>query len=147
MQEKEKMNEVKESIKIHEGYRNKVYLCSEGKRTVGYGHLCVEDHWEDDKEYEKSYLDEIFDKDFENALYNSRTLIGNRNINHIAQGVICEMVFQLGIGNVSKFKKMWEALDSENYEEAANQMLDSRWHKQTPKRCESLASKMRNSNK
>ena len=45
--------------------------------------------------YEKSYLDEIFDKDFENMIYNSRTLIGNRNINHIAQGVICEMVFQL----------------------------------------------------
>jgi lysozyme len=143
MQETETMNEVKESIKVHEGYRNKVYRCSENRRTVGYGHLCVEDHWEDGREYDKAYLEEIFEKDFENALYNSRTLIGNRNLNHIAQGVICEMVFQLGIGNVSKFKKMWAALDHEDYEEAGNQMLDSRWAKQTPYRCGKLAGTMK----
>jgi len=141
------MDEVKQRIKEHEGFRDKVYLCSEGKRTVGYGHLCVEDHWEDDKVYDKSYLEEIFDKDFDSALYNSRTLIGNRNINHIAQGVICEMVFQLGIGNVSKFKKMFLALDNSDYEEASNQMLDSRWHKQTPRRCEELANRMKMSSR
>ena len=141
------MQEVKERIKTHEGYRNKVYEDTLGKRTVGYGHLCVEDFWEDDKEYDQTYLNEIFEKDFENALYNSRTLISNRNINHIAQGVICEMVFQLGIGNVSKFKKMWLALDSEDYVEASKQMLDSKWHKQTKSRCESLASMMATSGK
>ena len=141
------MQEVKEGIKTHEGYRNKVYEDTLGKRTVGYGHLCVEDFWEDDKEYDQTYLNEIFEKDFENALYNSRTLISNRNINHIAQGVICEMVFQLGIGNVSKFKKMWLALDSEDYVEASKQMLDSRWYKQTKSRCESLASMMATSGK
>jgi len=141
------MDEVKQRIKEHEGFRDKVYLCSEGKRTVGYGHLCVEDHWEDDKVYDKSYLEEIFNKDFDSALYNSRTLISNRNINHIAQGVICEMVFQLGIGNVSKFKKMFLALDNSDYEEASNQMLDSRWHKQTPRRCEELANRMKMSSR
>ena len=29
--------ELKERIKEHEGYRNKVYLDSLGKRTIGYG--------------------------------------------------------------------------------------------------------------
>ena len=57
------------------------------------------------------------------------------------------MVFQLGIGNVSKFKKMWLALDSEDYVEASKQMLDSKWHKQTKSRCESLASMMATSGK
>ena len=60
-----------------------------------------------------------------------------------AKEVIVEMVFQLGKGGVSKFKKMWEALAKEDYTEAANQMLDSRWHKQTKSRAESLASIMR----
>ena len=32
-----------ESVKKHEGYRNKVYLDTLGKRTVGVGHLCGED--------------------------------------------------------------------------------------------------------
>jgi lysozyme len=134
---------LKNEIKQHEGFNQAVYKDSLGKKTVGYGHLCVEDHWEDGKKYDTSYLEEIFEKDFENALYNSRTLIGKRNLNHIAQEVLCEMVFQLGIGNVSKFKKMWAALDHEDYEEAGNQMLDSRWAKQTPYRCGKLAGTMK----
>ena len=40
-----------ESVKKHEGYKNHVYLDTLGKRTVGVGHLCVEDFWEDGKEY------------------------------------------------------------------------------------------------
>ena len=50
------MDRLLESVKKHEGYRNKVYLDTLGKRTVGVGHLCVEDFWEDDKEYEESFL-------------------------------------------------------------------------------------------
>ncbi len=36
------MDKLLESVKRHEGYRNKVYLDTLGKRTVGVGHLCVE---------------------------------------------------------------------------------------------------------
>ncbi len=50
------------SVRSNEGYRNKVYLDTLGKRTVGVGHLCVEDFWEDDKEYEESFLMEILKK-------------------------------------------------------------------------------------
>lgn len=134
---------LKEEVKLHEGFRDVVYKDSLGKRTIGYGHLCVEDHWEDDKKYEKEYLDEIFNKDFDNAHHNALTLIENRPINDVAKEVIIEMVFQLGIGGVSKFKNMWKALDSEDYGEASFQMLDSLWAKQTPARAGKLAGKMR----
>jgi GH24 family phage-related lysozyme (muramidase) len=50
------MDRLLASVKKHEGYRNKVYLDTLGKRTVGVGHLCVEDFWEDDKEYEEKFL-------------------------------------------------------------------------------------------
>ena len=53
--------------------------------------------------------------------------------------VIVEMVFQLGKTGVSKFKKMWKALSNGDRQEAATQMKDSRWFKQTPVRCEALA--------
>ena len=46
-----------------------------------------------------------------------------------------------------KFKKMWEAIKQQNYLKASEEMIDSIWHKQTTKRCESLASIMRNANK
>ena len=35
-----------ESVKKHEGFRDTVYLDTLNKRTVGFGHLCVEDHWD-----------------------------------------------------------------------------------------------------
>jgi len=136
--------ELKAQIKEHEGFVPRVYKDSLGKRTIGYGHLCVEpEQWDDDKEYTKEELEEVFNKDFNEALKNAETLIDGRPINFIAKQVIIEMVFQLGIGGVSKFKKMWSALDKEDYGEASFQMTQSRWHDQTPKRCQSLAAKMR----
>ena len=56
------IDRLKDSVKQHEGYRNKVYLATLGKRTVGVGHLCVEDFWEDDKEYSEKFLLEILER-------------------------------------------------------------------------------------
>ena len=138
--------ELKSEIRLHEGFVPKVYKDSLGNRTIGYGHLCVEpEQWDDDKEYTKEELELVFEKDFNEALKNAESLIGSRSINHIAKQVIIEMVFQLGIGGVGKFKKMWEALDKEDYNEASLQMLDSRLAKQTPARCGKLSSKMKTS--
>tara|TARA_R100000388_G_scaffold53556_1_gene39732 strand:- start:784 stop:1215 length:432 start_codon:yes stop_codon:yes gene_type:complete len=136
--------ELKEQIKEHEGFVPRVYKDSLGKKTIGYGHLCVEpEQWDDDKEYTREELERVFDNDFEEALKNAESLIGERSINFIAKQVIIEMVFQLGIGGVGKFKKMWSALDSEDYGEASFQMMDSLWAKQTPNRAEKLSQKMR----
>jgi lysozyme len=54
------------------------------------------------------------------------------------------MIFQLGGNGVSKFRKMWAALqeDPPNYFEAHVQMLDSRWAKQTPNRAKEMAGHM-----
>ena len=136
--------ELKEQIKEHEGFVPRTYKDSLGKRTIGFGHLCVEpEQWDDDKEYTREELERVFDKDFDEALKNAESLIGQRSINFIAKQVIIEMVFQLGIGGVGKFKKMWSALDSEDYGEASFQMRDSLWAKQTPNRAEKLSQKMR----
>jgi len=135
---------LKKEIQEHEGFVPRVYKDSLGKRTIGYGHLCVEpEQWDDNKEYTKEELENVFNKDFDEALKNAEHLIGERPINHIAKEVIIEMVFQLGIGGVGKFKNMWKALDSEDYGEASFQMLDSLWAKQTPARAGKLAGKMR----
>jgi len=136
--------ELKTQIKEHEGFVPRVYKDSLGKRTIGYGHLCVEpEQWDDEKEYTKEELELVFDKDFDEALKNAESLIGDRPVNFIAKQVLIEMVFQLGIGGVGKFKKMWSALDNEDYGEASFQMMDSLWAKQTPKRAEKLSHKMR----
>jgi GH24 family phage-related lysozyme (muramidase) len=69
------MDRLLASVKKHEGYRNKVYLDTLGKRTVGVGHLCVEDFWEDDKEYEESFLMTILEHDLQTAIKGAKDLM------------------------------------------------------------------------
>jgi|TARA_R100000353_G_scaffold29887_1_gene24638 lysozyme len=130
-----------ESVKKHEGYRNKVYLDTLGKRTVGVGHLCVEDFWEDDKEYEEDFLMDILKKDLQQAIRQADSMCEGLKISEDAKIIIIEMIFQLGGTGVSKFRKMWQALqqDPPDYAEASAQMLDSRWAKQTPNRAKEMA--------
>ena len=135
-----------ESVKKHEGYRNKVYLDTLGKRTVGVGHLCVEDFWEDDKEYEEKFLMTILERDLQTAIKSAKQLIeefGCDDIDEQAEEILIEMVFQLGKTGVSKFKNMWKALAEKNYIGASYEMLDSRWAKQTPNRAKAMADLMK----
>jgi lysozyme len=140
------MDRLLASVKKHEGYRNKVYLDTLGKRTVGVGHLCVEDFWEDDKEYEEKFLMTILEHDLSDAIKGANDLLaenGCMDMNEKAHELIIEMVFQLGKTGVSKFRNMWKALSALDYSTAAEQMLDSRWAKQTPNRANGMADIMR----
>ena len=53
------------------------------------------------------------------------------------------MVFQLGMTGVSKFKNTLKAVKEEDWDTAADEMLDSVWAKQTPERANELSSTMR----
>jgi len=135
-----------ESVKKHEGFRDTVYHDTLNKRTVGFGHLCVEDHWEDGKKYDKVYLEKILEDDLQSAINQTHEKCKDLKISDDAKSIICEMIFQLGGHGVSKFRNMWKALqkDPPDYKEAAVQMLDSRWAKQTPNRAKEMASHMIN---
>ena len=99
------MDRLLASVKKHEGYRNKVYLDTLGKRTVGVGHLCVEEFWEDDKEYEEKFLMDILEADLKNAINGAERLCSNcPDIDDLAKEIIIEMVFQLGETGVSKLR-------------------------------------------
>jgi lysozyme len=137
--------EIKARIKKHEGFVPKMYLDSLRKATIGYGHLVTEkDNFQEGVEYSIEELEEVFNQDFNKAVEGANELTSQLNlVLATVKGVIIEMVFQLGKTGVSKFKKFFEALNNQNYNEAANQMIDSNWHKQTPKRCEELANIIR----
>ena len=139
------MDRLLASVKKHEGYRNKVYLDTLGKRTVGVGHLCVEDFWEDDKEYEEKFLMTILEHDLQTAIKGAKDLMsenGCNDIDEIAEELIIEMIFQLGKAGVSKFRNMWKHLSAFEYSSAASEMLDSRWAKQTPNRAQAMSAQM-----
>ena len=137
-------DDLKARIKEHEGFRDQVYKDSLGFATIGYGHLVLpNDPYEEGVTYSKEDLEKVFDGDFDTACSNANQLIKDLPIHHQAKCVIIEMVFQLGIGGVSKFKNMWKALGEGDYQTASEEMLDSRWAKQTPKRATDLSNVMK----
>lgn len=140
------LESVKVSIKIHEGFRNSVYADSLGKKTIGYGHLLTpQDDFEEGVEYDKELLEEVFNQDFDNAKQQMESFCKEYKLNipDAIQGILLEMIFQLGIGTLHKFKKFIQALQDNNYNNAADEMIDSRWHQQTPERCKALSNRVR----
>lgn len=137
---------LKMRIKIHEGYRDTVYEDSLGKATIGYGHLVTyKDKFEEGKKYPKETLEQLFEDDFQNAVNQADFFIKSNDLEicDMAREIIIEMVFQLGIGNVNKFKNMIKALKEQDYKTAGDEMINSRWYKQTKERCQKLADFMR----
>ena len=138
---------LKEEIKLHEGFRDMIYLDSLSKKTIGYGHLIVhEDKFVEGKAYPKEELEALFDKDFEKSwvLMERFCSVNNLNVSEKAQEVLCEMIFQMGYSGVGKFKNMIKALQNNDTKTASIEMLDSRWAKQTPNRAKALSDKMSN---
>ena len=63
-------------------------------------------------------------------------------LDEIRQRVIIDMAFNMGVPRLNKFKKMWKAIEEENFEEAKIQMLDSRWANQVGNRAVRLSNAM-----
>ncbi len=67
-------DELAGSVKLSEGFRDHVYMDTEGFRTIGWGHKVVhEDKFEDGKTYTKEELQDVFDKDLKKAIGQART--------------------------------------------------------------------------
>tara|TARA_R110000824_G_scaffold28451_2_gene95611 strand:- start:1844 stop:2275 length:432 start_codon:yes stop_codon:yes gene_type:complete len=140
------MSEVlKKRIMDHEGFRDTVYLDSEKKATIGYGHLITEsDNFVEGVKYKEKNLKQLFFKDFEKAETGADQIIGHiKELHPEARNIIIEMVYQLGTQGVRKFAKTLLALEESDYKKASLEMLDSKWRQQTKLRCENLANLMK----
>ena len=140
-------DELKARIRDHEGLRTSMYLDSLGKGTIGIGHLIQpheRDRYAEGVEISMDEVEELFDIDLNRAAAGADQLVQEHIGVHgpLPQRVgevIVEMVFQLGTAGVRKFRKMWSCMKDKNWPGAAEQMKLSRWHQQTPRRCEELA--------
>tara|TARA_R110002126_G_scaffold226969_4_gene371601 strand:+ start:1275 stop:1712 length:438 start_codon:yes stop_codon:yes gene_type:complete len=133
---------LKKRIKEHEGYKLDTYMDTLGFKTGGYGHKMLDGEIPPTS---KEGWDEIFDKDFEKAwnLMKRFCVENNLTLPLKIQGVICEMIFQMGFAGVSKFRNMIKYLQKDLWADAANEMLNSHWHRQTPNRARTLSDEMR----
>lgn len=66
------------------------------------------------------------------------------NLSDNTQRAINNMVYQLGLSGVLRFKKMIAALREGRLDAAADEALNSKWARQTPNRAKRIANMLRN---
>ena len=140
------MSTLADRVKQNEGFRNKIYKDTLGFATIGYGHKVVEgDPFEEGVEYPKEQLEEVFKTDLEHAQLLCENMFMcdlSYDAPELLKEIYTEMIFQLGPGGVSKFKKTFDYVKMKKFKEASIEMLDSRWYKQTPNRAKHLSDLM-----
>ncbi|MGZ8236368.1 MAG: glycoside hydrolase family protein [Methylobacter sp.] len=125
-------------LKRHEGFRPHVYRCTAGKQTVGYGRNL------DDTGISEREATVLLTHDISRAaedLIDQVPVFPNLSLNR--QNVLVNMAVNMGIPRLLGFKKMLAALRANDFDLAADEMLDSQWAKQVGNRATELAQQMR----
>jgi len=129
------MIELEKQLKEHEGFKGMPYDDSLGYPTIGFGTKLPLN------EDEAELLLKHRLKQKKDELIEAMPFV--YNLPDDKQRVLYEMSYQLGVGGVLLFKRMWRALKSGDFESASIEMLDSKWAVQTPQRAKKLSEIMR----
>tara|TARA_Y100001938_G_scaffold139907_1_gene207390 strand:+ start:231 stop:641 length:411 start_codon:yes stop_codon:yes gene_type:complete len=123
-----------ENIKLSEGFRSRVYKCTEGYDTIGYGFAIKDLHMDEDI---ATMILERKVQDLKLKIQQKFPFIDN--LPEDIQDVIIEMCFQLGITGFSRFKLTIKHFENKDYKAASKEMLNSKWAIQTPNRAKKLS--------
>ena len=130
---------LKERIKLNEGFSSKPYKDQLRYLTIGYGHLILSNEKILlKKQINKKELEEIFEKDFKKALSDFNNTFKSLTLNKKVSELLIEMIFQLGIKGCLKFKNLIKNIKKRNKHLVCLDMMDSLWYKQTPNRVKAL---------
>ena len=128
-----------DQIKEHEGFRSRVYQCTEGHDTIGFGFKVA------DLELDLDLAEEILVRKLEHLIRRVKNRFSWVNdAPYEIQDVVYNMCYQMGVSGFSKFKKTIKYLADKEYEKASKEMLDSRWATQTPNRAKKLSDIVKN---
>ena len=141
-----------EQLKRHEGFRARVYKCTAGRNTIGYGYnldanpLALTPF--EIKEFNQSGINEniaswlllrMIDKCTGELVQNISWF---ESLDDVRQAVLINMAFNLGITGLMQFKTTLSIVKSGDYAMAAAAMLKSKWATQVKGRATELAKQM-----
>jgi lysozyme len=141
------IEQLKETLKVDEGVVYEIYNDHLGYPTFGIGHLVLESDPEHGAEVgtpvSEDRVDECFEKDVETVIEDCKKLHdGWDGYPEEVKQIVANMMFNMGLTRLSKFKRHNAALQSGDWKEAAKEGRDSRWYKQVTNRAERLMSRL-----
>ena len=149
------LDEIKQRLAVHEGFRSKPYRCTSGKLTIGIGRN-IEDNPFTEEELrlvDKDYMEKgitkaqafaILARDIMQFDFELRKKIPfYANLDDERQYALLDMAFNMGIGNSKKgllsFKKMLSYMGTGFYKQAAAECLNSKYGRELPTRAGRIA--------
>ena len=131
---------LKEQLLREEGSESCAYQDTLGFWTIGVGRLIDPKKGNGLSQDEIEYL---LDNDIKKITEQvHKFLPWVSELNEPRQAVLIGMAFQMGLRGLLGFKRMLSAAEDGQYFEAAAQMIESTWARQTPERAHRLATQM-----
>lgn len=126
------MGELIETLKRHEGYKQFAYRCSADKLTIGVGR-CIDENGGlglSDDEIEFLLVNDIerCDQELRDA-FSWYALLDK-----VRRDAMVNLCFNLGLTRLRGFVKALEAMSRLQYENAADEFMDSKWAAQVGNR-------------
>ncbi|NKB22023.1 MAG: glycoside hydrolase family protein [Alphaproteobacteria bacterium] len=153
------LGSLKFCVERNEARRHRAYFDSENIPTVGIGFnlkrrdardkieafgLDYDQVCNQQLELTDEQIDSLLVADLATAIDDASDLFTNfDDLNTARQIILVDMAFNLGKNRLSGFRKMIAAVAAEDWNEAANQMMDSRWYRQVKSRGERNVEVMR----
>ena len=132
--------DLKQQLLREEGSESCAYQDTLGFWTIGVGRLIDARKGDGLSQDEIEYL---LDNDIKKITEKvHKFLPWVSKLNEPRQAVLLQMTFQMGLRGVLGFKRTLGSIEDGQYFEAAIEMLQSEWAKQTPERANRLAAQM-----
>ena len=149
-------------LSLNEGNKPRVYEDSKGNRTIGIGFNLEDEGNRRFLEEQGIDINELFDgrelSDRETKILYNHSLrqafedaqkfdpnLAQRP--EAARMAIVDMAFNLGLTRLNKFKKMKAGLMNNDYQTAADEMVDSKWYEQVKSRGPRMVNVMRSASR
>ena len=142
------IRQLRKELEVDEGVKYEIYKDHLGYPTFGIGHLVIDSDPEYGQEVgtpvSEDRVIEAFDNDVQVVLADCQRLYNDFNVlPEEVQLIIANMMFNMGRPRLSKFKGMKAGVDAQDWNKAADEMIDSNWYKQVPNRAGRLVKRMR----
>lgn len=132
------MTPLKDLLVRHEGLRLKPYRDTVGKLTIGVGRNL------DDVGISREEAMVLLDNDVARTIVQARqSLEWFDRLDAVRKVVVASMVFNLGIMGFLQFQRMIAAIEKNDWQMAAIEMLESKWSLQVGHRATELAYMMK----
>lgn len=129
---------LKKQLEQDELRSNKIYMDTVGKVSGGIGRNLTDRGFSDDE------IDLMYANDIKIAENDAKSLVpGFDRLDDVRQEVIVNCAFNLGYTRLSGFRKFLAAINSSDFDEAADELKDSKWYGQVKGRGERLVKAMR----